>query len=101
MNPYKAPKSRPIETKIPKDIKKWIEARKKGKIRYILITGMGFWGMAMFFVNTFLLNNQPNSITTIVISFIVWMIVGYFFGYIIWTMMERKYEKYLSTKNDR
>jgi hypothetical protein len=87
-----------MNPEMPKDLQRWEETRKKGKWPFVLLNGMLAWGLPMFAVMTFVVNrkaDRPLSPGLIAISAVVWALGGCCFGLAVWTMSERKYQKYL------
>ncbi len=90
-----------MNPEIPNDIKKWETTRQKGRTQFILLNGVFAWGLPMFVVMTFFVNRQrdkPLSIEMILISVVIWAIGGACFGLAMWTISERKYQRYLASK---
>jgi hypothetical protein len=86
---------------MPKDLQKWEVTRQMGKIRFILQTGVLAWGIPMFVVMTFFVNRQPDRPLTpnlIAISAVIWALGGACFGWMIWLLSERKYQKHLASR---
>ena len=85
------------------DISKWEVTREKGKLKFILQTGILSWGLPMFGVMTFFVNRREGGELTmgrIGLSAITWAIGGILFGYIMWMLSEKKYLKFKSSENE-
>ena len=92
-----------MNTDMPQDLKKWEVARKKGKTRFILLSGVLAWGVPMFVIMTFFVNRRPEttlSIGMLAGSALVWAISGACFGWAIWTLSERRYRSFLESRKD-
>ncbi len=86
---------------LPKDLQKWETTRQKGKGRFILLHGVLGYGVPMFFVMTFVVNRQPEralTLSSIIISAVVWLLGGAAFGVAMWALNEGRYKKALATK---
>lgn len=77
----------------PEQIEKWKEIRAKGMLRFVLLSGVLSYGLAMFVVMTFVVNRDKLSTSFIGISAIVWAIGGALFGLIMWFVQERQFRK--------
>lgn len=90
-----------MDDAMPKDLQKWKVTRQKGMKRFVLQTGVLAWGVPMFVVMTFVVNRQPDkslSAGMIAICAVLWAIGGACFGWAVWAVSERKYQKYLASK---
>jgi len=86
---------------MPRSLQKWEVTRQKGKKRFVLQTGVLAWGVPMFLVMTFVVNRQPDkpySAGMIAVSAVIWAIGGACFGWAMWAIGERKYQKFLASK---
>ena len=89
-----------MNPEMPKDLKKWEITREKGKAKFILVTGVLSWGLPMFAVMTFVINRKRDEVLPpwlILVSALIWGLGGALFGWVIWTLSEKKYQKYLAT----
>jgi hypothetical protein len=87
-----------MNSEMPKELKKWEVTREKGKARFILVTGVLAWGLPMFLVMTFLFGRRPDgarSLGMILVSAIIWAFGGALFGWVTWTLSEKKYQNFL------
>jgi len=87
-----------MNNELPKDVQRWEETRRKGKLNYILVNGLLAWGLPMFVVMTFFVlrkKDEPLRLDMVAISAVLWTIGGLAFGLSIWTVSEKKYQKYL------
>lgn len=90
-----------MSPEMPNDLRKWETTRQKGRTQFVLLYGVLAWGLPMFVVMTFFLNRQrdkPISSGMILISVVIWAIGGACFGLAMWAISERKYQKYLASK---
>jgi len=88
-----------MKTEMPKQLQRWEKVRQKGRLRFILLTGVAGWGLPMFAVMTFVVNRRPDSPPTpsfILVSAVIWALGGAVFGLSMWTISEKKYQKYLA-----
>jgi hypothetical protein len=91
-----------MNPEMPNDLRKWETTRQKGKVKFILLHGVLAWGVPMFVVMTFFINRQRDttpSIGMLLVSAVIWAIGGGCFGLAIWTFSEKRYQKYLATKD--
>lgn len=80
----------------PEEIDKWIATRNKGTIRYILQTGVLYYGMFMFFMMTFVAGKDKlNQLTVadVLLQIVIWAFSGAFFGTIMWLFQEWRYKR--------
>jgi hypothetical protein len=87
---------------MPKELRRWEVTRLKGKWRFILLTGVLSWGLPMFVVMTFVVNQQPSgsspSLSMILMSATIWALGGALFGWAMWKVSERKYHRFLAAQ---
>ena len=77
----------------PEQFEKWKEIRAKGMLRYVLVSGVLSYGLAMFVVMTFVVNRDRLGTTYIGISAIAWTIGGALFGEAMWFVQECQFRK--------
>ena len=77
----------------PEQLEKWKNVRAKGMLRYVLLSGVLSYGLAMFVVMTFVVNRDKLSASFVGISAIIWTIGGALFGLATWFVQERKFRK--------
>ncbi|MBA6329463.1 hypothetical protein H4J46_16235 [Colwellia sp. MB02u-6] len=81
--------------------KVWESTRTKGKLNFVLFTGVLSWGLPMFIFIAFM--NKPFSdgftSKSAIIHYIVWPLAGVLFGVLTWFMSERKYKKELASRS--
>lgn len=88
-----------MNPEMPKDLQRWEQTRQRGKLKFMLFNGVLCWGMPMFAVMTFVLNrggDKPPTPALIAISALIWTLGGLLFGFSIWTLSERRYQKFLA-----
>lgn len=74
-------------------MRKWEEIRKIGRNRFIQIYGVTVFGLVMIFLSvlvSYYVLGRPITLAGFVVSFIVFTIMGYFFGKIWWEYAEKK-----------
>jgi hypothetical protein len=86
-----------------KHIDKWAKIRLKGKTHFIIYRGVLGYGLFMFLFNTIyqhlrLTGFELSSLIlipmeTIIVNLIIWSLAGVAFGYMLWFIMERNYNK--------
>ena len=85
---------------MPKALKRWESTRQQGKLKFILLSGVLAWGMPMFFVMTFVVNrpsdHREQPWWLILVSAVIWAVGGACFGFTMWTISEKRYQKYLA-----
>ena len=82
---------------VPRDIQRWEATRKKGKVNYVLVNGLLAWGLPMFVIMTFFVmrkRDEPLRLDLVAVSAALWTLGGLGFGLAIWTISEKKYQKY-------
>jgi hypothetical protein len=77
----------------PEQLEKWKETRAKGMLRYVLLSGVLSYGLAMFVVMTFVVNRDKFSASFVGISAIAWTIGGALFGVTMWFVQEHQFRK--------
>ena len=88
-----------------KDFKNWQQRRKQGALRFTLVQGLLCWGIPMFIVMTFVVNdvfNEQGIIqwAQVFIGAVVWSIGGCLFGAFLWFVTEQQYQKALQKQSD-
>lgn len=74
----------------------WKTIRAKGVSRFLLINGVISYGLPMFFVMNFLIDNTFKdgfSTSDIAINFTLWSLAGLSFGALMWFTSERRFIK--------
>ena len=75
-------------------IKRWQATRSRGRTRYLLVTGVLSWGVPMFVVMTFFVSPPKQmSPSALLLSAVVWFLGGLLFGYMMWIVGERRYNR--------
>lgn len=76
-----------------KEFDAWTKVREKGRMRYVLTTGLS-WGAMMFVVMTFFVHKiKTDNPVAIALSAVIWALGGLFFGFAMWFTLERRYKK--------
>ena len=87
-----------------RDFDAWSETRKKGKLNFTLVNGLLAWGLPMFIVMTFVVNEAFDEsgliISHVVINGVGWTIGGLLFGATTWFFTERKYHKEIAKRKE-
>ena len=88
-----------------KDFKNWQQRRKQGALRFTLVQGLLCWGIPMFIVMTFVVNDVFNEHgiiqwAQVFIGAVVWSIDGSLFGAFLWFVTEQQYQKALQKQSD-
>ncbi|WP_138140271.1 hypothetical protein [Colwellia psychrerythraea] len=83
--------------------KAWESTRTKGKLNFVLFTGVLSWGLPMFILMAFMNKPFADGFTSksAIIHYIVWPLTGVLFGVLTWYMSERKYKKELVSRNNK
>ncbi|MBI4750872.1 MAG: hypothetical protein HY774_20530 [Acidobacteria bacterium] len=92
-----------MKKEMPKDLEAWEKTREMGRTKYILFHGVLFWGVPMFAIMTFFVNNRPDRLLTqgmILVSAFVWALGGALFGVTTWYINERRYQKYAERSSE-
>jgi hypothetical protein len=82
--------------------KAWEISRQKGKLNFVLITGILSWGLPMFIFMAIVYKPFSDGFTskTAIVHCIVWLLGGVFFGLLNWYFTERKYKKELASRTN-
>src|SRR5690348_16320745 len=72
---------------------RWERTRKRGRLRFVLIWGVGVYGglMAIFLSAMILTSNTPNAVFLVIGLVPIYLLGGAGFGTAIWTISERNY----------
>jgi preprotein translocase subunit YajC len=92
-----------MKKEMPKDLEAWEKTREMGRTKYILFHGVLFWGVPMFAIMTFFVNNRPDRPLTqgmILVSALVWALGGALFGFLTWYINERRYQKHAEQRSE-
>ena len=76
----------------PEVREKWARTRAKGKRDYVLKSGVLAYGLPMFLIMTFYVNRERLTPSFILISALLWLIGGIFFGVAMWSVYEARYQ---------
>lgn len=89
-----------------KQIKRWEAIRQKGKWHFVLLDGIVKWGFStailsslLTYLITPLFNNHTVSFspTNLLLSFVIFSIMGILFGLSLWWLAESRYQQYQAT----
>lgn len=72
---------------------RWLKTREKGYLKFVLINGLGYWGITMFLIMTFVVFRPFQdgfSLGMLIIHVLIWATAGIAFGIGTWTLSERK-----------
>ena len=88
-----------------KDFKNWQQKRKQGAVKFTLVQGLLCWGIPMFIVMTFVVNDVFDEQGVIqwaqvVIGAVTWSIGGCLFGGFLWFVTEWQYQKELQKRGN-
>lgn len=83
------------------EIEKWKKIREKGRLRFILLTGILSYGVPLFVVLTYMNPpKMPLSAVDLIITFLICAVAGgSAFGYILWSVQEMRYRKAVKNGN--
>ena len=82
----------------PTEIEAWAATRAKGMLRFVLLAGVLAWGIPMFVLMTFFVNDDRATPMGIAISAAIWGIAGALFGVTLWFLAERRYRNATASK---
>ena len=77
----------------PEQLVKWKETRKKGVLRFVLVSGVLSFGLPMFVAMTLFRERGNLSPQLLAISVVVWSLAGAVFGAAMWFFQERQLRK--------
>ena len=88
---------------------RWTRVREKGKDNFVWMSGVAGWGIStglLYAVISHLMDNQwdaetllsMNFLTHLGFSLLIFMMGGFFWGRIIWSLSNKKYEEALKGK---
>lgn len=93
-----------VQKQMPGDLQRWAATRQKGKRRFILVSGLLCYGLPMFAIMTFFVNRRPDRPITLMmvgISAVTWALGGAAFGWIMWHLTERRYQKFIAANGGK
>lgn len=76
-----------------KEQKLWAKRREQGMLRFVMRSGVVFYGVPMFIVMTYLI---PHPRLSTAQSALLWLAAGAFYGVATWFVQERRYRKVAS-----
>lgn len=82
--------------------KAWEKTRTKGKLKFVLVTGVLLWGLPMLIFMAFINKPFTDGFTSksAIIHCIVWPLAGVVYGLLTWHYSERKYKKNLANRSN-
>ncbi|MDO6426976.1 hypothetical protein Q4489_08140 [Thalassotalea sp. 1_MG-2023] len=83
-----------------KQFKAWGATRSKGKLNFILISGVLSYGLPMFIMMAFVTKPYAEGFSSkaAIIHYIAWPVAGFLFGVTVWYITEYKYKKALASR---
>ena len=72
---------------------RWAKVREQGKLRFVLRSGLVFYGVPMFIIMTYLIPHPRLSTGQ---SALLWLLAGAFYGMATWMVQERRFRKVAS-----
>ena len=69
---------------------RWARTRERGMWRFVLRSGVVFYGLPMFFIMTYLI---PHPRLNTLQSALLWLIAGAGYGVATWIVQERRFRK--------
>ena len=87
------------------EFKNWRKARKQGLLKYSFFNGFLAWGVPMFVIMTFIVNDAFDAKGNlnwahVKIGIVAWTIGGFLFGFFIWFWSERKFNAELGRRGE-
>lgn len=87
-----------------KEFNGWAKTRQKSQKRFILINGLLGWGLPMFVIMTFVVNDafddEGLKIPLVLFSIGLWSLGGLAFGKAVWFFSEQRYQKELKKRSE-
>ncbi len=76
-----------------KQLKKWEKIRNKGKMRFILVNGVVYWGVFTALLWSFFMAKMSGTpfLSYFCVAIIMFPVGGLAFGFLVWKMSEKKY----------
>ena len=71
---------------------KWSQTRAKGKADYVLKAGVLSYGLPMFLIMTFFVHRERLTTNFILVSALLWLLGGVFFGVAMWHVYEARFK---------
>ena len=80
--------------------KAWKQTRAKGKLNFILFSGVLSYGLPMFIIMAFMNKPFTDGFTSeaAIVHCVVWPLAGLLFGVLMWYITESKYKKELAKR---
>lgn len=80
-------------------VEKWQVITSRGRMRYLFVTGALSWGVPMFLLMTFIVSPPKQAtLPLVLLSAIMWLVGGLLFGYVMWILGERRYNRLTQDK---
>lgn len=79
----------------------WEVKRTKGKLNFVLVTGVLSYGLPMFILMAFMQKPFVDGLMTqaAMIHYLVWLLAGLFFGTMMWSITQWRYKKELARRH--
>ncbi|MFO6424109.1 hypothetical protein [Motilimonas sp. KMU-193] len=80
----------------PREYQAWAKVRKLGRNRYMMLNGMLMYGVPLFVVMSFIVNQpfaEGYTMTAVAIHLGVWLFIGQMFGLVNWVVNEKRFAK--------
>ena len=84
-------------------LKAWESTRTKGKLKFVVITGVLSWGLPMLIVMAFMHKPFVDGFISkaAIIHYVVWPLAGVVVGLLTWYLSERQYKKELGHRSKK
>ena len=73
-----------------KEFDRWAKVREQGMLRYVVRSGVVFYGLPMFLIMTYLIPHPRLSTGQ---SAALWLVAGAGYGIAMWLVQERRFRK--------
>ncbi|WP_243042692.1 hypothetical protein [Dyella sedimenti] len=72
------------------EFQRWTKIRKQGMLRFVMRSGVVFYGIPMFVIMTYLIPHPRLSTGQ---SALLWLVAGACYGAALWLVQERRYHR--------